>query len=319
LDIVESRPELLAGPAHPGLAAAVAEQVGVRPLSCSVSQTADGEMLFRVDESARSRPVVIVQSVVQCVGSSVAESLLELLLLADACHRAGAERVIAAVPYLGYLRQDRRSLPGESLGCRVVADALSVAKLDRLLVVDPHSAGVEAAFSFPVELLTAVPLLASAIRDQMGTTRCVVVAPDLGASKLAQRYARRLKLPVAIIYKQRLSPTDVRVEHVAGDVAGLSPIIVDDMVSTGGTVASAVDLLLARGALPDVVVAATHGLFAGLAAERLGCLPLRQVITTDTVPQSATMPFPRQVVSVVPLLVEAIRRTSTGRPLAELE
>jgi len=235
--------ELIAGPAHPKLGAAVARELRVTPLPQWIQRTDDGERLVRVDELARSRSVIIVQPIAPPVG----DSLLELLLLADGCWRVGARRVAAVVPYLGYLRQDRRVQAGDALGSRVLVDVLETGGFSPLFVIDPHTAGVEAAFEHPVEMLTAVPLLVDAIREQIGP-ESVIVAPDLGATKLARRFARRLRLPMAIVYKERLGPTDVRAHHIIGEVAGRQPIIVDDMISTGKTIAAAAELLLAAPA-----------------------------------------------------------------------
>ena len=171
------------------------------------------------------------------------------------------------MPYLGYLRQDRRATAGDALGSRVVVDVLATAGFNPLFIVDPHTAGVEVAFQHPVEMLTAVPLLVDAIREQVGP-ESVIVAPDLGATKLARRFAQRLRLPMAIVYKERLGPTDVRAHHVIGEVAGRQPVIVDDMISTSGTIAAATQLLLEQGARPKVRVVATHGLFAGSGGQR---------------------------------------------------
>jgi ribose-phosphate pyrophosphokinase len=271
-----------------------------------LERTPDGELLVRVEPFARDDALAIVQPTVAPVG----EHLLDLLLLADACWRLGAQRVTAAIPYLGYSRQDRRSNPGEPLGARVVAQVLAAAHLERVLVVDPHNAAVEAGFSCPVEQLTAIPLLAQAVAPYAGTAG-VVVAPDLGATKLADRLAKFLGLPVAIVHKQRLGPGQVVAEHVIGEVRGLQPVIVDDIISTAGTVAAAVELLGARGAKTPVVVVATHGLFSGPALDRLRALPLVRVITTDSVPQRADLPFEHDVVTLAPLLAEAIRRCCT--------
>jgi ribose-phosphate pyrophosphokinase len=191
----------------------------------------------------------------------------------------------------------------------VIADVLATARLERLLVVDPHNAAVEAGFECPVELLSAVPLLADSIRAHAGDAG-VIVAPDLGATKLAERYAKRLGMPMALVHKQRLGPAEVVAEHVVGEVRGLTPVVVDDIVSTAGTMAAAVEVLLARGARPPVTLVATHGLFTGLAMERLRRLPLARVITTDSVrrPEGEGMPFEHDVVTVAPLVAEAIRR-----------
>jgi ribose-phosphate pyrophosphokinase len=300
--------ELLSGPAHPVLGAAIARELGVEPAPHRLERTPDGELLVCVDERVRCRHVVIVQPTAAPVG----EHLLELLLLADACRRIGARRVTAAVPYLGYARQDRRSRPGEPLGARVFADVLAPAQLERLLVIDPHNAAVEAGFACPVELLSGLPLLAESIQVHVGDA-CVIVAPDLGATKLAQRYAKRLRVPMALVHKQRLGPAVVVAEHVVGEVRGLTPVVVDDIVSTAGTMAAAIEILLARGARPPVTVVATHGLFAGPAMDRLRRLPLARVITTDSVPQPQRerVPFEHEVVTIAPLIAEAIRRAHT--------
>jgi ribose-phosphate pyrophosphokinase len=299
--------DLLSGTAHPALGAAVARELGIDPLHTKLERTPDGEVLLRVDERVRGRDVTVVQPTAAPVG----EHLLELLLLADACWRAGALRVAAAIPYLGYARQDRREHPGEPLGVRVVARVVASGRFERLFVVDPHDAAVEGGFDCPVELLTAVPLLARALRDIAGEGT-VVVAPDLGATKLAQRYARALSRPMAIVHKQRLGPGEVVAGQVIGEVRGLTPIVVDDIVSTAATMAAAIERLLAQGAKGPATVVATHCLLCSSAVGRLGGLPIARVITTDSVPQppSESVPFVHDVVSLAPLLAEAVRRAS---------
>jgi ribose-phosphate pyrophosphokinase len=294
--------DLLPGTAHPALGNAIARELGVTPLSGSIERTPDGELLVRADERARGREVAIVQPTFAPVG----EHLLELLLLADACWRLGVARITAAIPYLGYARQDRRSLFGEALGSSVFASALASAPLERVFVVDPHNAAVEGGFSCPVENLTAVPLLARAV-ERLVEGDCVIVAPDLGATKLAQQYGRLLNKPMAIVHKHRLSPRDVVAERVIGEVRGRQPVLVDDMISTAATIAAAIELLLAQGAKPPAVVVATHGLFAPPAAERLRALPIAKVLTTDSVPGPAQATSVYESVSVAPLLADALR------------
>ncbi len=294
--------ELLIGTAHTTLGAAIARELHVEPLPRSLERTPDGELLVRVDERLRGRHVTIVQS----TSAPVGEHLLELVLLGDACWRLGARGITAAIPYLGYARHDRRSHAGEPLGARVLAGILAGAHLDRVVVLDPHDAAVEAGFSCPVEMLTAVPVLARAMERYLSEDT-VIVAPDLGATKLAHQYAQILRKPMAIVHKQRLTPHDVVAERIIGDVRGLAPVIVDDMISTAGTVAAAVELLIAQGARPPVVVVATHGLFAPPAMDRLRSLPLARVLTTDSVPPLDQPPFTHEVVSAAALLADAIR------------
>lgn len=303
--------EVLSGSAHPRLGAAIARELGVNSAPHVLERAPDGENLIRIDESLRGRAVAVVQPTCAPIG----EHLLELLLLGDACWRVGARRILGVLPYLGYARQDRRMHPGQPLGAKALAEALVAAHLHRVLVVDPHNAAVEAGFHCPVELLTAVPVLADAVRAHAGDG-CVVVAPDLGATKLAERYAQRLGMPMAVVHKERLGPRDVVAERIIGDVRSLTPIVVDDIVSTAGTVVAAVQLLLGNGARPPVLVVASHGLFAGLAVDRLRALPLAHVITTDSVPQPEGLPFPHHVVTLAPLLAEAIQRVHAGSALA---
>jgi len=296
--------ELLPGTANVALGDAVARELGIVPLPRSLERTPDGEILVRVNERARGRRVAIVQPSPAPVG----EHLFELLLLADACWRLGTAHLTAVIPYLGYARQDRRGRSGEALGSSVFASALASAPLNLVLVVDPHNTAVEGEFSCPVEILTAVPLLARAVERYL-SEHCVVVAPDLGATKLAQHYGKLLKKPVAIINKQRLGPSAVVAERVIGEVRDRQPVLVDDMISTAGTISAATELLLAQGARPPVLVVATHGLFAPPAAERLRALPIGKVLTTDSVARLPDEPSTHECVSIAPLLAHALRNS----------
>lgn len=303
---------ILAGTGHPTLGRAVAAELRAEPASCEVERFPDGE-LRPVVGPVRGADVYVVQP----TGPPVSEHLVELLLLLDACRRAGAGRITAVVPYVGYARQDRRSRAGEPVGARVVADALAAAGADRLVAVDPHTVTLEATLAIPVEMLTAVPVLAAALASTVADG-AVVVAPDLGALKLAERYASLLRLPVAVVRKSRLTGAAVRAEELVGEVAGRTPVVVDDMISTGGTVEAAAHILRAHGAAPGLIVAATHGLLVGPAADRFRPLPLRRLLVTDTLPPCKVAPFPLEVCSVAPLLADAIGRLHRDEPLDDL-
>jgi len=308
----EAGPRLVAGRAHPALAEAVATGLRVRPVPAQGERFPDGE-LRPTAGCVRDCDVYVLAP----TGPPVNDNLVELLLLLDACRRGGAARCTAVVPYLGYARQDRRSHDGQALGLRTVADVIVAAGADRLVVVDPHSSAVEAVFSVPVATLTAVPVLAAAVRA--GAPRPgVVVAPDLGAVKLAEHYAALLGLPVAVVRKCRLSGATVAAEELVGAVTGLVALVVDDMISTGGTVEAAVQLLLRRGAAPEVTVAATHGVFVGPAAARLGPLPIRRLLVTDSLPRAEPRLPGVTVVSVADLIADAIRRLHGGQQLDDL-
>ena len=261
----------------------------------------------------RGRDVYLLQP----TSPPVDEHLLELLFLADACRRAGAARSTAVIPYLGYARQDRRARGREPVGARVVADMLGAAGISRVVAVELHSPALEGFFALPLEHLSAVPVLAEAARPWM-TGNGVVVAPDLGAAKLADRYARILDLPVAIVHKTRLSGDEVSVHRITGEVRDRAPLIVDDMISTGGTIEVAIKALREAGCAPDITVVASHGLFVGPARQRLSTVAAQRYIVTDSVPGAVGTTLPVQVVSVSGLLAEAIRRLHDDRSLGEL-
>lgn len=304
---------LVAGTGHPRLGAAVAEALGITPVACAATAFPDGELHVEIRESVRGHDVYLLQP----AGPPAERHLLELLLLADACRRAGAARVTAVLPYFPYARQDRRASGREAIGARVVADLLGTQDLARVVAVDLHSAALEGFLTPPLEHLSAVSVLTAALGDDV-PERAVVVAPDAGAAHLAERYAEALRLPVAIVQKTRLSGSEVAVRSVTGDVAGRAPLIVDDMISTAGTVAAAAAALLAARCEPAITVVATHGLFVGPARERLAPLSLRRLLVTDTLPAPDLPGIPVRVVSVAPLIADAITRLHAGRSLGDL-
>jgi ribose-phosphate pyrophosphokinase len=303
-------PFIISGSGHPALASAMARDLAGN-IDRVVERFPDGDLHVSIS-GARGRDVFVVQPLAGTIG----DSLLELMLIADACNRSGALSVAAVVPYLGYARQERRTGEGQPLGAAVVARMFSAGRWSRVITIDLHAPAVEGFFAAPVDHLTAVPILA----DALETTRDdddVVVAPDLGAAKLARRYAKRLKLPVAIVHKTRVSSSEVAAEDISGSVRGRRPILVDDMISTGGTIAEALRAVLAAGARPEAIVAATHGLFVGPAEERLRALPITRLLVSDTLP-IVPGPLPMEVVSVAPLLATAFRRIAEAQPLGDL-
>ena len=305
---------VFSGSAQPALAEAVTGLLAAEPGRREIERFPDGECQVRILQSVRGHDVYIVQS----TGPPVEENLLELLLLADACRRAGARRLTAVIPYFGYARQDRRASGREPVAARLVADLIRTGGLDRVVAIDLHSAASEGFFSLPLEHLTAVPPLAEALRRLPLAGNGVVVAPDLGAAKLADRYARLLEMPVAIVHKTRFSGREVATRGLTGDVEGRQPVIVDDMISTGGTIEAAAKALAAAGALPVSAVVATHGLFVGDAGDRLAAVGVRRFLVTDSVAPPPELRLPVEVVSVAPLLARAIQHLHEDRSLADL-
>lgn len=304
---------LFAGSANPLLAEGIAAALGVALGKRVVERFPDGELHIELEETVRGHDLFLIQP----TAPPVEEHLLELLLLADACSRAGAARLTAVVPYFGYARQDRRASGRQPVGARVVADLIGTRAIGRVVAVDLHSAAIEAALPVPLEHLSAVSMLAEAARGVDCGDR-VVVAPDLGATRLAEQYATRLGLPVAIVHKTRLGGDSVIVRRITGEVRDRAPLVVDDMISTGGTIEAAVGAVLRAGGLPRVTVVATHALLVGPALDRLSRMPLRRLIVTNSVRLPESLPVAQDVVSLAPLLATAIARLHRGESLFDL-
>lgn len=306
-------PLLLAGGASAELGRAVAGALGVALGELAIERFPDGEPYVELREPARGRSVYVVQS----AGAPVGEALLELLLIADACRRGDARRVVAIVPYLGLARQDRRRREGEPLGVRVAADLLAAGRFARVVTVDLHAPATEGCFGAPLDHVSAIERLAEAAR-RAADRDAVVIAPDAGAVRMARAYARMLGAPIAIVEKIRRGADEVEALEIVGSVAGKRPILVDDIVSTGGTIAAALRAALARGAAPGALVVTSHLMPAAGAASRLTELPIERVIATDSLPPPRAWSIPLERVSLAPLLAEVIGRMERGEPLGAL-
>ena len=296
--------KILSGSANLPLAESIAGALGVRCTQVLLERFPDSELHVEILESVRGADVYIIQPTCPPVD----KHLLELLLLGDACRRAGAGHLTAVIPYFGYARQDRRSSGREPLGVRLIADLISASGFQRVVGVDLHSHAVESAFAIPVEHISAVSLLAETARSSIRGD-AVIVSPDLGAVKMAERYAKLLNLPVAIIHKSRISGEEVSVRRIVGDVGNKEVLVIDDMISTGGTIEKAVKALLEAGCSPSgIKVLASHGLLIGLAGRRLGPLLIESIFVSDSVPAPKSFPVPLKVVSLASLLAKAIQR-----------
>jgi ribose-phosphate pyrophosphokinase len=299
---------IFSGTANRPLGESIARTLGLPLGRCELERFPDGELHVELREDVRGRDVCLIQPTVPPVG----ENLLELLLMADACWRSGAARLMAVLPYYGYARHDRRTGPGEALGGRLIADLLERGHFNRLVAVNLHTASLEGCFNMPLEHLNACSMLAEAVRPLTGPGS-VVVSPDLGAVKLAERYARELGLPLAIVHKSRVSGSEVNVQGLVGEVRGLRPILVDDLISTGGTIAAAAEFVRKQGSADDITVVATHALLVGPAVERLSQVPIRRLISSDSVVPRKGLPFQHEVVGLAPLLADTIRRVTSER------
>jgi ribose-phosphate pyrophosphokinase len=313
--LTKKRLVLVAGRGHEELSAEVAEHLNVPLGECVLSTFANGEIYCRYGENIRSADVFVFQT----HGGSINDLLMEQLIMIDAAKRASAKRITAVCPFYGYARQDRKAEGREPITARLVADMLTVAGADRVVTVDLHTGQIQGFFDYPVDHLTAVPVIAEYLRKNVESD-AVIVAPDAGGGKLARRFADRLNADIAFIDKRRPKGThNVAVAtEVVGQIDGRTCIIVDDMIDTAGTVVSAANLLIDRGAVA-VYIAATHGLLSGPAVDRLKNGPIREVVVTNTVPIPDDKRFDTlRVLSIAPLLAEAIDAVFEDGSVSEL-
>lgn len=302
------------GSANPDLAARVAQRLGIALGRSVLHRFPDTEVHVEIEESVRGKDVYIIQS----TGPPVNEHLMELLVLIDAFRRASAGRINAIVPYYGYSRQEKKSTGREPITARLVADLLTTAGAHRVVSIDLHAPAIQGFFDVWMDHLTAVPILVEHLLARRSPDM-VVVAPDVGRAKLGDRYATVLDLPLAIIHKRRLSAERTEAGAIVGEVRERAPIVIDDMITTGGTVMGAVEALLRAGARPEITVVATHPLLVGPARERLSHQAIREVVVSDTLPVPAERRPPRlTVVSVADLLAETIRRLHLNQSISAL-
>lgn len=295
---------LFSGTANPTLADHIARHLGISLGECQLKRFPDGEVSVRLDESVRQKAVFILQP----TSPPVNDHLMELLAFTDACRRDSAKRITAVIPYFGYARADKRHGDArEPITASVVAEILQAVGIDQVVTLDLHAPQIEGFFRFPVDSLSAVATLADTLVDKL-SPGTIVVSPDTGRMAMATEYAQRLKTSVAVLHKHRESGSQTTVTRVVGEVHNRPCLIVDDMISTGGTIARSIDALLEAGAKPEFTVAATHGLLMADAREKLAKPSLKALYITDTIAGDRDNWPELQVVSVAPLLATAIDR-----------
>jgi ribose-phosphate pyrophosphokinase len=308
--------QLYAGRAHPDLAHAVADALGVELGDPNLVDFPNSELRATFGESIRGADVFILQS----HAAPVSEAIMEQAIMLDAAKRASAKRITAVCPYFGFGRQDRKAKGREPITAKLVADILTVAGADRIVSVDLHSPQIQGFFDGPFDHLLAAPVLEHYIREEMGDDEYVMVAPDQGRTKVADRYAQHLGMDMASVFKRRAKDKIAVVEAVGvmGDVHGRRCVLVDDMIDTAGTICAAADILMDNGAL-DVWCIATHGVLSGPAVDRLKNSKLSKVVVTDTLPIGPDKQFDKlEVLSVAPLVADAIRAVFEDASVSEL-
>lgn len=310
--------KIFAGRANPQLAAKIADYLGLDVGRGTVTAFPDGEVLVKVDDDVRGKECYVVQPT--CAPAN--EHLMELFIWIDCLKRASAGRVTAVIPYFGYARQDRKDEGRVPITAKLVSNLLERAGCDRVVSVDVHAAQVQGFFDIPFDHLTAGPVFGGWFESlgMKGDHGWVFVSPDVGNVKRAQMYADRHGGTLSIIDKRRHSGEDAEAVHIIGDVKENTVVMVDDMISTAGTMTSAIDILRRQGA-DEIYMAATHPVLVGKAIERLAAAEFTKLAVTDTIPLDGRVePIRDRLVtlSVAPLLGEAIRRIHENRSVSAL-
>jgi ribose-phosphate pyrophosphokinase len=306
--------KVFTGNAHPALAGAICDYLEMPLGECAVFEFSNENIFVQFEENIRARDVFLVQTMTPPVNTRI----MELFIMIDAATRASAGRITAVVPYYPYSRSDKKDQPRVPITARLIANFLETAGADRLLTVDLHAGQIQGFFNIPVDELTALSILANYFKEKR-IPNLTVVATDVGGAKGARRMADRLDVPLAIVEKRRLGNEEqVEAMNVIGDVQRRTVLIVDDEILTGGTLVATAKVVVEHGATA-VYAAATHPILAGDAVERIEKAPIEELVFTDTIPVPPEKKLPNfTILSVAPLLGEAIRRIHTGQSVGAL-
>jgi ribose-phosphate pyrophosphokinase len=314
----DKRLMLFSGRANPELAARIAGKLEVELGPVERRTFSNGEVYCRYQESIRGSDVFIVQPT--CgnpeIGLTANDALMELMVMVDAAIGASAHRVIAVTPWYGYSRQDKKSAPREPITARLVARMLESAGVDRVLTMDLHSGQIQGFFQKPCDHMTALFILTQYIQD-LGLDDLVVVAPDVGRVKLAEKFRDKIGADLAVLTKERPAQQVAEISYIIGDVQGKTAVLVDDMIDTGGTLKAAAQTVRDAGA-KRIFVAATHAVLSGNAFENLASSGFEEIVVTDTIPLRRGAPDNIRVLSCAELLTDSIRRIFTDDSVSEV-
>jgi ribose-phosphate pyrophosphokinase len=305
------RLRVFTGTAHRALAEGICSHMGVPLGAASLQRFPDGEINLKVECDVRGADVFVVQPTCP----PVHEHLFELLSFADCLRRSSADRITAVIPYFGYARKDRKDEGRVPINAKLVANLLVTSGYHRVVAIDLHAAQIQGFFDIPVDHLYARPVLIERVR-QLGAENMIIVSPDVGGVKLARAYAKELGCDLAIIDKRRISGEKTVIEHVIGDVRGHDVVLVDDMVSTGGSIVDAARIVKQKGA-HRVYIVATHAVLAGNAVQKLNSADVEKILFTDTVPISPQLER-LEICSVAQLLARAIDRIHRSESISIL-
>ena len=302
----EKRLRLFTGRGYPELADEIAKVLGVSITPTSAYDFANGEIFVRFEESVRGCDAFVIQSHT----APLNKQIMEQLIMVDALKRASAKRITVIAPFYGYARQDKKHRGREPISARLVADLFKTAGADRLMTVDLHTSQIQGFFDGPVDHLFALPLLANYVGSRVDRNKLTIVSPDSGRVRVAERWSDLLGgASIAFIHKTRdpRIPNEATTGKVVGDVKGQTCVVIDDMIDTAGTITKAVDALIDEGA-SEVIIAATHAVFSGPAADRLRSSKVSEVVVTNTLPIEESSRFEKlTVLSIAPLIARAVR------------
>jgi ribose-phosphate pyrophosphokinase len=316
--ISNQAPLLFSGTSNRQLAEEIAKRMQTRVGNALVDRFKNDECRIEIRENVRGSEVFVVQSLCRSPqGATVNDSLMELLLIIDALRRASANRITAVIPYFGYAKQDKKTKGREPISAKLVANMIQMAGAARIVTLDLHAAQIQGFFDVPVDNLMAAPTLCNYLKNQgLEGDKIVVVSPDAGGVPRAETFAKRLKSSLAVIIKRRPEPDVSEVTHIVGDVQGRIAVVVDDMISTGGTLVKAAEALRKRGAT-DVYTLATHGIFAADAIGQFEKSEINRVIVTNTIPRTIDSTKVEHL-TIAQILADAIKRITANRSVSEL-
>ena len=311
-------PLLFSGTSNRLLTEEIARRMQTRVGNALVDRFKNDECRIEIRENVRGAEVFVVQSLCRSPqGATVNDSLMELLLIIDALRRASSNRISAVIPYFGYAKQDKKTKGREPISAKLVANMIEMAGAERIVTLDLHAAQIQGFFDVPVDNLMAAPTLCNYLKNQnLQGDRIVVVSPDAGGVPRAETFAKRLKSNLAVIIKRRPEPDVSEVTHIVGDVEGKVAVVVDDMISTGGTLVKAAEALRKKGAT-DVYTLATHGIFAGDAIAQFEKSDISRVIVTNTIPRTIDSAKVEHL-TIAQILADAIKRITSNRSVSEL-
>jgi len=310
--MLSDKVRIFSGSSNPALAQKISEHLSVPLGAIKISRFKSGEIYVHYEETIRNCDVFLVQS----FSHPINEHFIELLVMIDAAKRASARTINIIMPYYGYARQERKAAPREPISAKMLADVLTTVGATRVVTIDLHAPAIQGFFNIPVDHMTALDLISSYLKSK-NIKNPVVVSPDAGRASTAEKLANYLDTSFAIMIKKRTAHNESSITHVIGDVAGQTPIIIEDMIDTGSTIVNVVESLKEHGA-EDVYVCATHPLFSGNAITRLDHPSIKEVIVTDTIALPENTPDRFKILTVAPLLAEATKIILDGGSISTL-